>query len=67
MKIKFSFLLFCAILLVNHKTVAQGSWIKEAHPAPDYNNGTMLLLTDGTVMDKSCNGGIDTTVFCGMF
>ncbi len=54
-------LLVCAFTSLIIKAQAQGTWIKVAHPAPDYNNGTMLLLTDGTVMAKACNGGIDTT------
>jgi Secretion system C-terminal sorting domain/Galactose oxidase, central domain len=39
---------------------AQGTWIPIAKPSPDFNNGVMLLLSDGSVLAKSCKGGIDT-------
>lgn len=36
---------------------AQGTWTPVASPAPDYNQGVMLLLTDGSVLVKSSSGG----------
>ena len=40
---------------------ARGTWVAVAKPSPNFNNGVMLLLSDGSVLVKSCFGGTDTT------
>src|SRR4051812_41591637 len=36
---------------------AQGTWAPLVASAPDYNQGVMLLLTDGTILVKTSAGG----------
>ena len=47
------FMLFSFILTIN--CYAQGTWTALA-PAPHYNSGVMVLLTDGSVLCKSSSG-----------
>ena len=59
--IPFAFpILLLGFVLLSGFAIGQGSWIPVAAPSPDYNNGVMLLLSDGSVMVKSCRGGLDT-------
>jgi len=47
-------------LICNVVSYGQGTWVPIATPCPGYADGVSLLLTDGTVMVKVCNGGDDT-------
>ncbi len=38
---------------------AQGTWTRLTMTAPDYNQGVMILMTDGTVLVKTSSGGAD--------
>ena len=49
---------FCTFCATN--VLAQtGTWSPVTTPAPHYNEGVMLLLTDGTVICKTGSGGAD--------
>ena len=39
------------------QATAQGTWVPLTNTAPHYNEGVMLLLTDGTVLCKTSSGG----------
>lgn len=47
-------LLMCTAL---SNSRAQGTWTPLSHTAPDYNQGVMILLTDGSVLAKTADGG----------
>ena len=51
--------LFCLIICSSHAD-AQGTWTKLTNTPPDYFNGVALLMTDGSVLVKSCAGGLDS-------
>jgi hypothetical protein len=48
------------LLILSFQCFSQSTWLPVIHSSPDYNNGVMLLLSDGSVMAKSSHGGIDT-------
>src|ERR1019366_7133411 len=52
-------LLMMMVTFFSFAANAQGIWRPVATPAPDPNGGVMLLLSDGTVMCKSADGGGD--------
>ena len=54
----FLFLLL-SFLFFNTTSRAQGVWTPLNAVAPDYNEGVMILLTDGTVLCKTSGGGGD--------
>ena len=46
-------------LLICSYNFAQPTWSVLATPAPDFSGGLMLLLSDGSVLCKTTNGGTD--------
>jgi len=52
-------LLLVAIALINTNAHAQGTWTPLSMTAPDYNQGVMILMTDGSVLVKTSSGGSD--------
>lgn len=52
--------LFALSFIINLVCYGQGTWVPVSAPCPAYADGVSLLLTDGTVMVKVCNGGVDT-------
>jgi|GEM_PF-1123251 len=56
-----SLLNIALLLIATTGAYAQGTWTPIASPAPDINDGVMLLLTDGTVMAKTWYGGYGST------
>ncbi len=53
-----SILLLIAFSLFSRlQAPGQGTWVPLTNTAPDYNEGVMLLLTDGTVLCKTSSGG----------
>ena len=57
-------LLFVCVLFAGLTGYAQGTWVPVAATAPHYNEGVMLLLTDGSVLCKTSSGGTgDGTVW----
>ena len=52
-------LLFICMLCFTTISKAQGTWTPVATGAPHYNDGVMLLLTDGTVLVKTSSGSDD--------
>lgn len=50
-------LCFLVIIFLNDYTYAQGTWTPVATTAPHTSGGVMLLLTDGSVMVKTDQGG----------
>jgi len=52
-------------LLFTGQTNAQGTWTPVTQLAPDFNNGVMLLMADGTVICHTSSGGYmgDGTIF----
>ena len=52
-----SILLLIAFSLFSRlQAPGQGTWVPLTNTAPDYNEGVMLLLTDGTVLCKTSSG-----------
>jgi len=45
------------IILFNSQCYAQGTWTTLTNTAPHYNEGELILLTDGTVLCKTSSGG----------
>ncbi len=59
-KLRSAFLsIVTAIILCSSQSHAQGVWHPIADSAPHYNNGVMLLMTDGTVLVKNSSGSSD--------
>ncbi len=52
--------LFALCFILNLVCYGQGSWTPVSTVCPGYADGVSLLMTDGTVMVKVCNGGNDT-------
>jgi len=52
--------LFALSFIFNPVSYGQGTWVPVSTPCPGYADGVSLLLSDGTVMAKVCNGGVDT-------
>lgn len=50
-------LLLLSVLAFNMSSYAQGTWTALSNFAPHYNEGVMILLTDGTVLCKTSSGG----------
>ncbi len=48
--------IFCFVLC-NTFSYGQGTWTPLTHTAPHYNEGVMLVLTDGTILCKTSSGG----------
>lgn len=62
--IKLVMLTLICIGLLNTTIYAQGTWLQLNNVPPDYNNGVMLLLSDGTVICKTSSGsGSNGTVW----
>ena len=57
---KLTLLIVVSSFMLSSQSNAQSGWASLTKPSPDYNDGVMLLLSDGSVMVKSCHGGIDT-------
>jgi hypothetical protein len=51
---------FFLIFFISLKSFSQGTWTPVTTPAPDYNGGVMLLLSNGTVICKTYTGGTDS-------
>ena len=56
--LKYLCLFVCVFISLNQH--AQTTWTPLAVPAPDSSGGLMLLLPDGSVLCKTCNGGGDS-------
>jgi uncharacterized protein YjdB len=50
-------MLTLGVALLSSRASAQGTWTQVTNYAPHYNQGVMLLLTDGTIMCKTSSGG----------
>lgn len=48
--------LVMGLLVSSATTYAQGTWVPVANAAPHYNEGEMMLLSDGTVIAKTSSG-----------
>ena len=58
----FALLLFSFCIVCSTDVSAQtGMWAPLTTPSPHYNEGVMLLLTDGTVICKTSSGGVDVS------
>ncbi len=52
-------LLLLNMMLFNAPGYAQGTWTPLSSSAPDYNQGVMILLSDGSVLAKTSGGSDD--------
>jgi hypothetical protein len=52
-----SVFLYLLLVAMPASIFAQGTWTQVTTPSPNYNEGVMLLLTDGRVMAKTSYGG----------
>ena len=55
-----SLLLLLTGSFIHSGVAAQGTWTPLASPAPDYNQGVMVLLTDGSVLVKTTANSISS-------